>query len=199
MKRILGTLLLAFSMIACASYIYADEGLTTMTAEPQEVVYYNGWYVEPLLMGFFPWDDELDNGVYFGVRGGYQWNEWLSIEVETGYVNLDLSDTSGDVSAVPLLLGLRWNVLVNSEPVEPYIYGALGPSFNNADGVGQDIDNSLAVSLGGGFEYYLNDSLSIQLDARIYLTSPDWEDRVLGDSDLEIHAFAIGSGVVFRF
>lgn len=191
MKKIL--VLGLFLVLGFSQFSKAEEAMATV-AEP----YYNGWYVQPQLAAFIPTEDKLDNGLYLGLKGGYQWNEWLSFEAETGYVGLDFHNDDAEISIVPLLFGLRWNVLVD-DVFEPYVYGALGVALNDASGAGQNLDNSVAVVFGGGFEYYFNASTSCFVDLRGFLTKPEWDTRYLDSPDVEVNAVSIGAGVNFRF
>ncbi len=195
MKKILWTLLIVLSL--GGARLSADEAAVVSTE-----TYYNGFYVGPGIYGAIPLNDDLDPSAYFSGILGYQWNEFIAVEFESGYVNYDFTEVDAEASIVPLLFSLRWNWLVNSEPVEPYIFAGIGVSLNDVSGdaVGtNNIEDSFAAQVGTGFEYYFNDTVSLKADVKFYLNKADWDTRFNGNSELDLYAFMFGFGINFRF
>lgn len=188
MKKFLA---LAVLFLAVGSFSMADEGCSWTL---------HGFYVEPNVQAFIPFNDNLDTTVYAGGKAGYQFNEWFSAEVEAGWANPDLGSV-GDVTTVPLLFNARVDLWPGVYCVDPYIFGGIGIGFNSIDVTvpGVEIDDSLAGQVGAGAEYHFNESLSGYIDIRFYFNDPDLNKPVLGESDVELNAFLVGGGLVWRF
>ncbi len=188
MKKLLAIALLCLGV---AGYAKADEGSACVL---------HGFYLEPTVEAFIPFNDDLDSTVYAGGKGGYQFNEWFAAEIEAGWANPDLADV-GDVSTVPLLFNARINLWPGVYCVDPYVFGGIGIAFNELDGVpaGVEIDDSFAGQIGAGIEYHINESLSAQLELDFYFNSPDLNVPLLDEEDVELNAFRIGGGITWRF
>ncbi|MBI1882907.1 MAG: porin family protein [Chlamydiae bacterium] len=159
----------------------------------------HGFYVEPNVQAFIPFNDDLSADVFAGGKAGYQFNEYFAAEVEAGWSQLDFSDDSGDVTTVPLLVNGRVNLWPGVYMVDPYLFGGIGIAFNDISIDGVDIDDSLAGQVGGGVEYHFNENFSGYVDMRFYFNDPDVNVPVEGEEDVELNGFLVGGGVVWRF
>jgi opacity protein-like surface antigen len=161
----------------------------------------HGWYLEPELDAFIPFNDDLDATLFIGGKLGYQWNEYLSLEIDTGWANMDLAGGIGDVTTVPVLFNVRLNVFPGVYVVDYYVFAGVGIGLNDIDVniPGVEIDNSFAGQIGGGAEYHINEFLSAFLNVRVYFNNPDVNLPVLGEEDVELNAILVGGGIVWRF
>lgn len=184
MKKLL-VVALMFLAVGMGKSALADEG----------GLCFHGFYIEPNVQAYIPFDDNLDSTVYAGGKAGYQWNEWLALEVELGWANPSITDSSDDVTLVPLLINARINLWPGVYCVDPYVFGGVGVSFNDTSNAGTTIDSSFAGQIGGGAEYHINEWVSIYGDLRFFFSEPD----STGLNDVSLNAFLIGGGAVIRF
>lgn len=161
----------------------------------------HGFYAGVDLNAFIPFNDDLDTSLLVSGNFGYQWNEYLSVELELGWAEVDFSGIPGDVTTVPLLVNARWNIFPGVYVVDPYVFGGIGVAFNDIDVPipGADIDNSFAGQIGGGVDYHITEVLSAYLEAAFYFNAPDVNVPVAGEEDVELNAFRIGGGIKFTF
>lgn len=193
MKRIFLALLVLVTGLVTTRFAQADGEEMAWTL--------HGLYVEPNFQAFVPFNDNLDVAPFVGGKVGYQWNQYVAVEVDAGWTNPDLDQDAGDVTVVPLLFNARVNLWPGVYMVDPYLFGGIGVSFNDIEVVGDDvdIDNSFAGQIGGGVEYHFNENVSGYLDMRFYFSDPDLSTSVLGESDVDLNSFLVGGGVVWRF
>lgn len=172
---------------------YADNGESMTTL--------HGFYIAPELDAFIPTNDDIDTTVFVGGKVGYQWNEWVALEIEPGWANSDFSGDIGDVTTIPLLFNARLTPWPGVYMVDPYLFGGVGVGFNSIDLAipGVEIDNSFALQIGGGAEYHINESLSAFLDLRWMFNEPDVNIELNGEDSVDLSAFVIGGGVIWRF
>lgn len=195
MKKLIAVamMLLAFgsSKAVLADHVHNDSSTWTL----------HGWYLEPEVDAFIPFNDDVDATVFLGGKLGYEWNEYLSLEIDTGWANADLAGGIGDVTTVPLLFNVRLNIFPGVYVVDYYVFGGVGIGFNDIDVniPGVEIDNSFAGQIGGGAEYHINEYLAAFLNVRFYFNDPDVNVPVLGEEDVELNAVLIGGGVIWEF
>lgn len=193
MKKLSAVLMMVLAL-GMGKAALADQDATTWTL--------HGFYVQPGVEAFIPFNEDLDTTVFIGGKVGYQWNEWFALEINTGWAEADLTGDAGDVTTIPLLFNARVNLWPGVYMVDPYVFGGLGVAFNDIEvaGVsGVDIDNSLAGQIGAGAEYHINESLSAALELSFYFNNPDLNVPVLGEEDVELNAFLVGGNVTWRF
>lgn len=164
----------------------------------------HGLYIEPTLEGIIPFNDDLEAGFYGGGKIGYQLNDILSVEVDTGWSEFDITEHGGSITMIPLLFNLRVNIVPRKYIVDPYVFGGIGISFNEIDGLMMpgsitDLDDSFAGQIGGGVEYAINQNLSAYLNVRFYFTEPDAKQAVLEEPSVDLNSVLIGGGVIWRF
>ena len=180
-------------VLGVGSVAKADDAGSTWTL--------HGWYITPDVEAFVPFNSDLSTTVFAGAHVGYQWNEWISLEVESGWANPDLSSNVGDVTTIPLLFNVRWNIFPGVYMVDPYVFGGLGIAFNdiNVDDSAVQIDDSFAGQIGAGFDYQINEYLSAGLEMRFYFNDPDVNVPVLGEKDVELNSLLVGGTVRWSF
>lgn len=148
---------------------------------------------------------ELDPGIRFGIRGGYEVTDWMATEIETGVTaNRIDSITSGTgddagITQVPLLLNLRFQCPACKQ-VSPYFGGGAG--FASTIFWGDDLTVGTPgnqVYLDGGvagiaFAYQafagvrvsITERMSVNLEYHFFGTSP----TKLEDNDTQIGGLA---------
>jgi opacity protein-like surface antigen len=205
----------------------AGVSITTFGAgEPQTKFYIQAdaggeWTMDTDLKGFFgpvaPGSKvKFDPGVRFGVRGGYQINEWLAVEAESGAMANNISSVSAaskvdaTFSNVPLLANVRLQLPKSKCPVTPYIGGGLGTSIagidaNNITVGGTKMNGSEATAVFAyqgfaGVRYELNERMGISLEYHYFATTqPTWSaDSTAGTTTdtlrfggIETHAVSV--------
>jgi opacity protein-like surface antigen len=145
-----------------------------------------------------PMNDDLDTTLYISGSLGYDINLYVAIYIEAGWREFDFSDIDADVTSVPLLLNIRYTFAPDAQ-WSPYVFGGLGMSLNDINASDADIDDSFAGQVGGGAEYYVNESLAVFTEVRIFLTDPDTSEPLLGHESLDLNSISVGGGVRYDF
>ena len=194
MKKTLVAVLFVLMAMGMGSFASADHHVTEGTLWTL-----HGYYIEPTIDGIIPFNDDLDAGFYGGGKIGYQFNDNLSIEIETAWSEFDIAEHGGKLTIIPLLFNLRYNIFPGRYIVDPYVFGGLGVSFNDVDDESVELDNSFAGQIGGGVEYHINEYLSAYLNVSFLITNADAKAGFLGEEDVELNSVILGGGVVWRF
>jgi opacity protein-like surface antigen len=129
---------------------------------------------------------DLDPGIRFGAAGGYNFNPFIGIELESGAIHnsvegvLNSSGGSGDAtfSHIPLLANLVLRYDQPHCPVIPYIGGGAGGdisvvglddvNFNGVFADGTDSTIGFAWQAFGGLRYRLNETMSLGASYKFY-------------------------------
>lgn len=156
------------------------------------------WYVSPNVGQLnFEGDEEVKDGLLFGVRLGYDYTEMWSFEGGLQYAPTldenfryadgvrisrlseiagdDVHDTSALVTSLDALFHFtRW------ERLDPYLSAGVGLT-SYADDLG-DGRNDLSVRAGGGVMWHFNDEWAIRADARTFVAGADTEANMTLDA-----------------
>lgn len=151
-------------------------------------------------------------GARLSLNGGYRFNQWLSLGLETGFMANAVKDSDISVSQVPLLANVEFSV-PNQSPIEPFVGG--GPGFSASSiyvdddrlGTGSDVDGGAAEVVFawqayGGVRYKVSDSVSVGLVYK-YFAADETEWDVRGTSQdirfgrARIHSFSASVQVKF--
>lgn len=199
MKKLLAAVLFVLMAVGVSPVVSAEEQTCKC---PMACLH--GLYIEPTLEGIIPFNDDLDAGFYGGGKIGYQLTDLISVEVDTGWSEFDIAEHGGTITMIPLLFNLRVNLVPGKYIVDPYVFGGIGISFNEIEGVVMpgsitDLDDSFAGQIGGGVEYAINQNLSAYLDVRFYFTEPDAKQAVLEEPSVDLNSVLIGGGIIWRF
>lgn len=125
---------------------------------------------------------DLDVGARLGAGVGYNFNKYLGVEFDTGFLWNEFDDFDGSLSHIPLMVNGVFR-FANDSKFEPYLGGGIGGSCNilyiNDFGIDDaDTDFNFAwqalagvrlklgkrVSLGVGYKYFGTSSSSYDLD-----------------------------------
>ncbi|SRR6266511_404263 len=137
---------------------------------------------------------EFDTGVRFSIGGGYQFNDWLAAEFETGliYNSVDrvsgTSDADFSVSHVPFLA----NVVFQCSHTAPFVpYAGVGAGFaasvididsftlSGTRITGSESDIVFAYQAFIGARYEFNDRMGVSLTYKYFgAGEPEWESSI---------------------
>lgn len=148
---------------------------------------------------------KLDPGFHLGVAGGYNFNRWIGVEMETGILANNISkigNSSPDatLSHVPFLANVVLRYEDERSLLVPYLsIGGGGDSsvlfIDNSLGVdGSDSDLVYAVQATAGVRLKIGDKMSAGVGYKFYHTgSPSWEiENSSGEisfGEATVHAF----------
>ena len=135
-----------------------------------------GFQIGGLLQG----TEKLDSALYLGGSAAYGVNEWFAVGLEGGYsdqsTSIPLSGTEqqGKIGRIPLFLDLilRYTKMPDVNYV-PYGVLGLGALFTDVHGTGTfqssnlklDVDNSFAIKMGAGVDWFINEKWALGLEA----------------------------------
>jgi opacity protein-like surface antigen len=166
-------------------YLTLDGGVNLM----QDVTYEFWGYSEKL---------KMDTGFRVGLVGGYNLNEWLGVEVESGFMYNGFKDSSDMwLGTVPVLgnVVLRYD---NDSKFVPYIGAGAGGAFTMVEGGGVDeTDFVFAWQLKAGVAFKVSDNMSIDLGYKFFSTAD--QEYSGGDKLKDIYAHYIGLGFTWKF
>ena len=157
---------------------------------------------------------EFDPGVGFGLRGGYRFCDWFSLEGETGFAGNKISGMTGAtvddtyLYQVPYMVNTVFTIprLV----VTPFFGGGIGGTSSiidtdhitvgNRTAFGDESTATFAYQLFAGIHFPINDQISLGV---IYnfrgVDAPRWDE---GDFPIEfgdLRNHSIGVSANFRF
>ena len=170
------------------------------------------------ISGAIQTDSDLDSTVYAGGTLAYGVNEWLAVGIESGWMKsgseLNLGGgvklDAGDLTGVPLLGDVILRAPIKDSSVNPYGIVGLGAIFWNFDesalfkaaGVQVDIDTSLAVKLGGGLDWFVNDHWILNFEAAYVFVDADVTAKAGGITATDTTSadyWTIGGGLKYLF
>ena len=190
-------------------------------------VFSSGFYAAPNVRANFIDDADLkqvgfstggkvrfDPGVAFGVRGGYRFCEWFSLEGETGFTGNSIKSMTGasvdaDLLQVPFLANAVFSVPLRFG-VSPFAGAGVGgvTSIIDADeindgnliAIGSEAATSFAYQVFAGVHFAIDDRISVGLiyNYRV-VDGPRWDRSsfLIETGDLRNHS--IGVSANFRF
>ncbi|MBI1884395.1 MAG: outer membrane beta-barrel protein [Chlamydiae bacterium] len=175
-------------------------------AEMDEVK--KGFYIEGQVSAMIPTEDGLQTGVYSNGRLGYRFNDYMGLEVESGYANISEDPDVVDYDLIPLLLNARLHP-IKGEKFDPYLVGGLGvlfvdvnvdeegvvdeasallgvdlSAFNTSVSVDADADEAFAGQIGIGALYHFNDNIAAFLEVRGFFAQTDVHVKEIVTSDV---------------
>ncbi len=154
------------------------------------------------------YEDENNGGFGIPVKLGYDVNEYLGLEFETGWHVHDFEEAGrdfGHLHIVPLLVNvpLRYPV---SERFVPYIVGGTGVFLFGTSGGDNDTDirnGTWGFKTGAGFDYYVNDNTAINFESGFFFVNDPKVSQTVGGTrvttESDVDSWYIGSGLKFKF
>lgn len=135
-----------------------------------------------------PLDLEMDPGIRVGLAGGYQFNESLALELESGltYNSIDTiagtSPGSYDIYQIPVLLSLIYRIPVGKN-FSAYVGGGGGGVMALLDGDDSDDDITYAWQVQAGAEWAIGEHLNLGLGYKLLGTGEvEWDNLATIDS-----------------
>ena len=163
---------------------------------------------------------EWTQSLLYEVLVTYSFTKSLSLELVGGYTETDLSRTEpgiftvefGELRQFPVLLNARY-VFWASSDIGIYIGGGAGYYFNDFSltdrgkmdfpGLAVEMDDSLGFQVIGGVEFFLNEKVSINWDARYAWNKADYMERSSGSPEeqyeVDLNAFTFALGIKYYF
>jgi opacity protein-like surface antigen len=164
-------------------------------------------------------DLELDPGVRVSVAGGYNFNDYVGVQLETGLIHHEVDGVNGagnidaSVGHVPLLADVIFRYDKPDCRFVPYLGAGAGgdvsvieldhvfaPNGSRVDGSGSDL--VFAWQVFAGARYRLNDAMSIGAGYKFFSADgASWEVRhTSGDIEsgtARVHSFAVDFNLKF--
>jgi outer membrane protein W len=150
----------------------------------------------------------------------YSFTNSLSLELIGGFTETDLARRRsgvfiaefGELKQIPVLLNARYVFWPTSE-IGIYIGGGVGYYFNDFGltdiakrdfpGLAVEMDDSFGYQVIGGVEFFLNDNVCINWDARYAWNKADYVERSSGSPgeqfEVDLNAFSFGLGIKYYF
>jgi outer membrane protein W len=150
----------------------------------------------------------------------YSFTKSLSLELVGGYTETDLARRRsgvfiaefGELRQLPVLLNARYVFWPTSE-IGIYLGGGVGYYFNDFSltdltktqypALAAEMDDSFGYQVVGGLEFFLNDKVSINWDARYSWNEADYVERSSGSPEeqfeLDLDAFTFALGIKYYF
>lgn len=164
----------------------------------------------------FPKDSDIDNTWYvIGGNFAYGINEYLAVGAEVGYTTWEDKEDGidyGDIRAIPLLADvyLRYPTELGAQTVIPYAIGGIGvvfweydeSSLLEANSVVVDMDNSLGIKIGGGVDYFISESLALNLEGSYLWSDADASIAAFGtytEATVDTDSFILTLGFKYYF
>ena len=211
-------------LLSCVSTVLAEEGRLNVGV-------YGGGVISLAGDEAVDWgDSEFDNTVSYGLNMTYRLPTGLTLGLDVQRFTMDLEldgEEVGDATVTPLLFMVGYQSMPPADSGFAFhAYAGMGVSFNSFDegsavedvedeiefmfggdaDINIDTDNSFAMALGVGGDYFFNRNFSMNLDARLFFSQADfteednWTDGVFsvseefeGDADLNNLQFLIGA------
>jgi len=150
----------------------------------------------------------------------YSFTQSFSLELIGGYTETDLAWREpgisiaefGELKQFPVLLNARYVFWPASE-IAVYIGGGVGYYFNDFEptelgksafpGLSAEMDDSFGYQIIGGMEFFLNNKVSINWDARYAWNKADYMERRAGSAEeqfeVDLDAFVFSLGIKYYF
>jgi opacity protein-like surface antigen len=169
-----------------------------------------------------PYNDKVsfDSGIYTGGTGGYDFGFMrLEGEMSYRYANIDsitfssgekFNNTDGDVGVFATMLNVYFDVH-NSTPVTPYLGGGagfaslyIGDTYGcGTQGCGQlygySTETVFAAQVGAGVDIALNNSYSLDLGYRYFITEKAHLNSYIGSNEFEFESHNVLVGFKMKF
>jgi opacity protein-like surface antigen len=170
-------------------YMTLDGGVNIMQDVTAEFVGYGSGKVE------------MDTGFRVGLIGGYNLNDWVGLEIESGFMYNGVKNTDSTwLGTVPILgnIVLRYD---HDNKVIPYIAAGAGGAFTMLeDSNNGETDFVFAWQLKAGVAFKLSDNVSLDLAYKFFSTAE--QEYSSGGDTLkfkDIYAHYVGLGLTWRF
>ena len=170
------------------------------------------------ISGAITTDSELSSAAYVGFNAAYGVKDWLAIGVSLGRTQFSQNETIAgsvtipgpDISAYPLFVDFIFKKEFEDKPYVPYAVLGLGTIFwKTKDVFGANnlqyessIDTSLALKMGAGVDWFLDDHWALNLNFDYILTNSTaalTNGTISTREDINLDYWNLGGGVKYLF
>ena len=172
-------------------------------------------------------EDDFDTAAYFGGNVSYGITNWFAVGFEGGWAEYepdvsaaDLGLTTfsgGDISGVPLLFDFIFRATTLSDDLDVYAVVGLGGVLWDLEdisgtlagipiSVDTDVDDTFAVKVGGGIDWFLTENWILNVDGGYVFAETDTTSTLTGggvtvvvSQELDADYWAIGGGLKYLF
>jgi opacity protein-like surface antigen len=140
---------------------------------------------------------DIDTGWRVGLIGGYNLNSWAAVELETGFSDNNIHNSSAWFGTIPVLGNVVFRYENQSQFV-PYIgVGAGGAeALVQGGGSGDKSDFVFAYQAKLGVDYKINENMMIDVGYKFFGTA----DETFGDTKVkDVYANFIGLSFTWKF
>lgn len=196
-----------FGMLAAVQCLIGTAAIAQTTSD-----YCGRLYVAPEVLGMFPTKKAVKDTAFVGLRFGYELDENIAIELESGWAGMDIRHAGrelGELNNTPLLANIRYGFMGARSPFDVFLLGGLGVAFNdfsveNELLTGHSKSGTFAAQAGAGVSYSFTPEIGITAEARYYWNDPRVRVSALGETspiidDINSDAFMAGGSVFFKF
>jgi OOP family OmpA-OmpF porin len=173
-KIIMGVVMVMLAVTVTAGHAQVREGSYSVT---------------PFIGGYiFEHNEDLKNGLVYGLRGGYHFTKNLGLEGFFNYVPTESKSVAGNPDIRLYGYGIEglYHFMPESRFV-PFLAVGVGGGHYRGSGVIDD-RNKLAVDYGAGLKYFLTENLALRADVRHVLPFNDHYNDLL---------FTVGLNIAF--
>lgn len=132
--------------------------------------------------------DLLDNGIGASGRVGYRFMPMIAGELQVEYSGDFIDCCGADLSET--LVTVNGKVYFLQQRFQPYALVGLGGGFVDTSGLGGLDESGFVAKVGGGLDFYINESFGVMFDAVYNIGT--------GDLD-EFNYTSLGWGLFVRF
>lgn len=138
-------------------------------------------------------DAELDPGFRLGFVGGYNLNEWVALEFESGFMYNGIKDSDDAwLGSVPLIANVVFR-FENETKLVPYVGGGGGGAFTTFnDWYDSDSDFVFAWQVKAGVAYSMNDNMSVEVVYKLFATGDQEYFDAFKVKDVMAHFIGLG-------
>ena len=136
------------------------------------------FFLSPMFGGHvFEGNQDIDNGLTYGLGLGYQFTDHWGTEVFFNYTRTDSDPGNNDIDVFPMHLDAVYNIFPDQKCV-PYLVAGLGAIVFDPDGP-EESDADFMVNYGAGIKYFVHDAVALRLDVRHLISSDDTQSNLL--------------------
>ncbi len=154
---------------------------------------------------------DVDNSWGAGGRLGYRLGSWFAAEIQYEWIDpfdVDLSAVGipiGSASLEAQTVTLNGRLIAPTWRTQPYLLVGIGGAFydftdNTVGNIlgGSDSKTGFAGRTGGGLDVYLTNSLVLNAEANVLLTTENFNTPAAGELD-DLYYLSVGVGLRYQF
>lgn len=175
------------------------------------------------IAGAISTDSDINSAFFIGGNIAYGINQWVAIGFSGGWQEHGTDDATilgetfpgPDISGVPLFGDIIIRIPIEDQPFTPYGIVGIGTVLWDADEsisspsailVQTEIKDAIAVKVGGGIDWFVNESWIVNFEAYYVFSQPDAEITVsvpgfsaTESDELDLDYWTVGGGIKYLF